>query len=629
MAKKSRSTPKIDRNSPEFKARVKSRYKNKIKKNFAERMLGAYGFGEENFREGGIAKGKLGLFGGAMKAQGKKQYEEETVTTSPERPRTERRRYNPSITTIIDQLNVLIKIAEKIGAISEQQRQQFEQELSQANRDSKEASMERGSGNPYTTNMSGTNFSSLNEELGTLIKESLKPFKKIVDEKVEEEEKSKPKSFMQRFAEEYGLGDIYEDRQKRAKIRSERIKTKPGYKRILGSNGRVTYRGPNGRIVSPSEAIAQRSSKLERILSAPKNVGKSIIGHFQKAPGVLSRGIASRVGGSKIFSKVTGATKNIASLVGKSFKSAGVATEAAEAVGPSLIRRVAGPIIKGALGGTIIKSIPILGTAVGGLFAAKKLVEGDPVGAGLEAASGLAGPFSAMAALIASAARDTYSSIFKVQPEQDPHFLSRMAMITGVITAMATALLAPKITKEKTPSATDVDKATIPPSMPTKASGEGPTGQPKIPPAPTPSTTETPKSTASSGGGSSSGSSSNKSSGGTKVRKGGKAPNVPSDYSDQFKKSFNSEFMKSIAETPSMVSSPSSAADTAKKTAEAESAANQPSLIDLRTKRPLPSNMPPSKSGVSGAGNVPDPNYYGMGEVFNQIYFNPNPVASA
>lgn len=62
---------------------------------------------------------------------------------------------------------------------------------------------------------------------------------------------------------------------------------------------------------------------------------------------------------------------------------------------------------------------------------------------------------------------------------------------------------------------------------------------------------------------------------------------------------------------------------------ELETVASGPSVVDLRNGgRPMPSTSPPTKRGVSGAGDVPDPNYYGMGVIISQIESNPSPAAS-
>lgn len=66
-----------------------------------------------------------------------------------------------------------------------------------------------------------------------------------------------------------------------------------------------------------------------------------------------------------------------------------------------------------------IKSIPILGAAVGVGFAIERLVRGDPVGAGLEAVGSLGSAITAIPATALQEARDLYIEFYGVYPEQD------------------------------------------------------------------------------------------------------------------------------------------------------------------------------------------------------------------
>jgi hypothetical protein len=648
--KKPRKPKKLNRGSDEYKQKLaerKERYKGylqdkekkrvryALRQGFGESILGAYGFGEEHFKKGGFVKGKLGLFADAMNQPPRSSSPSggdssgASASSKMETPETEKQKQNPNISTIVDQLNSLIKVATKIGAITEEQKEQLQNQISQASRDSKEASMERET--TPISNVGGANLTPLNEEISTLIEKSLKPLKKVMDDKLKEQEEKEegPQSFAQILAESYGFGDEYKDYAKRKAAKASRVKVKSGYLNKLDKSGKMRYYGPKDPItgmrkrVKAAEAIqAAKPSTLAKLTGAAKNAGAGLFNMAKKATGKVGS-IASKVGGAKITSKVGSVTKNISSLIGKGVKGAKISASAAKNVGAATIKRIAGPIIKKALGSTVLKSIPIIGAAAGGIFAAKKLLEGDPVGAGLEAASGLGGPLTAIPALAASVARDTYSSVFNVQPEQDPMFGKRMAMITGIIGAMITAYFASNIEKKPTPTKDAVDKAVIPPNPAQPIKGETPTGQPKVPPAPASSASPAPAPTPSPAPASSA---SPMSSSGSKTSKGGSKKASSTGSSDEFKKSFTPEFMKSIDGKPSMVNStPTTGADIDKMTSEVEKSQNNPNVIDLRSKRPLPSTSPPSRSGASGAGNVPDPNYYGMGGVYYDVYFNSNP----
>lgn len=109
------------------------------------------------------------------------------------------------------------------------------------------------------------------------------------------------------------------------------------------------------------------------------------------------------------------------------------------------IENLAAPIIAKGLGKTVLKSIPIVGAVAGVGFAVDRLIHGDVVGAGLDAVSGLAGPLTAIPALIASTSRDIYSSVYGVQPEEDPNASERMSEVTSVVKGVVTKTLTASI----------------------------------------------------------------------------------------------------------------------------------------------------------------------------------------
>lgn len=72
-----------------------------------------------------------------------------------------------------------------------------------------------------------------------------------------------------------------------------------------------------------------------------------------------------------------------------------------------------------ALGKMGLKSIPILGAAIGVGFAINRLIKGDPVGAGLEAVGSLGSAVTAIPATILDEARSLYIEFYGIPPEQD------------------------------------------------------------------------------------------------------------------------------------------------------------------------------------------------------------------
>ena len=631
----------------------KARKSYALKQGFGERLLGSYGLGEEHFKKGGLIKGKLGMFAKAMAGS------QEPLPDTPE-PVVEKPKTNPNISTLIDQLDTLLKVAHKVGMVTTDQKNELKSHLSQKMRDDEESRMESRDANAISS-ITGTNLTPLNEEITTLI-EKIKPLTKAVDEKVKEQEKekdTKPRGFMQRLAESYGVGDDYDrySRRKASKIARNAARTKPGYRRVMGRDGRVTYRGPSGKFATATDALvtpkpASRLSKATgaigrgatRVggagLSIAKSAGTGLLNVGRMGAGAAGRGAmavaggATRVGGAAIgailnpntiMRSITGSrgaarvggaglsmagsmSGKVSSILGKGIKTAGIAASATRNVSANVVKKIVKPIITKAIGSTVLKSIPIVGAVAGGLFAAKKLVEGDPVGAGLEAASGLAGPLTAIPAMVATVSRDAYSGIFNVKPEQDPNFPSRMKFIGGIVAGLVTAMLASKVETKPAPTKNQVDAAVVPPK-PVKEMGETPSGTPAPAPptAPAPPSTPSPKPTPSPAPAAAPAATSRSSSAASSAA----APAASSKLSGVKSYMASSDFSSSMAAESTMVNQPpETGLELDKSSREVETVANGINVVDLRSgSRPMPSTSPPSRRGVSGAGDVPDPNY--------------------
>jgi hypothetical protein len=639
LAKKDRVAGKIqiDRESPEFKARVErsreSRQKRKeeagdtpmgrAKRAFGERLLGSYGFGREHFAEGGFVKGKLGLFAEAINNRPDAQAAPEMETA-----KTESNKSNPNISALVSQLESLVKVASRVGVVTTAHQRSYQQQMASSTRQARERSMEGGIATLLASMMgTGTSFDPLTTEVGTLI-EKIKPLQDAIEEQSKKaEEESNKRGFVERLADSYGFGDDYREYDKRKQARQSRVKTKPGFKMTRTRTGQTRFVGPDGRFVSRAAAVADAvPTRMQRATSAVRSGGAGLLNLAKRTA------VATRVGGAKI---VSGTSKNIASIVGKGVRVAGATASATKSVSASVVKRIAGPIISKAIGSTVLKSIPILGTVAGGLFAAKKLVQGDVVGAGLEAASGLAGPLTAIPAMIASVARDTYSSVFGIKPESDPNFVSRMALITGLVGALVTTMLASKVDAKQKPTQSQIDKATIPEAKPnaTATAGTTPSGAPKpVPsapkpspapsPSPSPSPTPTPTPTPSPS------SSSTPKQAATSSPSASASTSSPSSPASATPTPTQATPTPSPSATPTIVETPPTTSEAlSKASVEAEAASRGVSVINIggNNSRPLPSKAPPTRSGVSGAGDVPDPHYYGLREVAIGLYFNANP----
>ena len=647
MAKKVGGKIQIDRESPEFKDRLERFREQKketnrktgntamgrAKKAFGEQLLGSYGFGQQDFSPDGYVRSKLGLFAEAINRD-----KQDQPIPKMEQAKTEPTRDNPNISTLINQLESLIKVANRVGVVTTEQQRSYQQQMTSNTRRSREQSMEGGMASMLSGAAGvGTSLTPLTTEIGTLI-EKIKPLQDSIEEQNKKaQEEYNNRSFGQRLADSYGLGEEYADFDKKRKIKQSRIKTKPGFTVTRDAvTGQTRFRGPSGGYASRAAAIADAApSRLQTVSGAARSGGAGILNLVKRS---VSKGaMATRVAGAKVAAGVGSLSKGVASIVGKGVRGAGAAANATKSVSASVIKRIAGPIIGKAIGTTALKSIPILGTVVGGIMAAKKLVKGDVVGAGLEAASGLAGPLTAIPALIASVGRDTYSAVFRVQPERDPNFVKRMALITGVITTLVTSMLASKVEAKEPPTQAEINKSTVPVKRTDAAATtkETPSGTPK--PVPTPTTpksnpspetskappTSTPKTSATSGASAYSAKKTSDTS--SSNLKGVETYMASSEYKSA-----------AASETPSpsptkMDSAPDTSQALAKISAEVEAGANGLNVINLggNKSRPLPSVFPPTKSGVSGAGDVPDPHYYNMGSIAFDLYFNANPSTTS
>lgn len=632
MAKKPRRS-RIDRSSEKFQERLegyrearrkgeierKQTRKDYAKRAFGEFLLGSYGFGEEDFSKGGFVKGKLGLF--AEAAKNKHQLADKThIPPEMEPAHQEREKTNPEISTLIQQLDTIIKVAHRIGVITAAQQKDLQDQLATTARNYKENQMEMDR-TAMQSNMTSADLTPLTSEISTLIKK-IDPFKKIVDEKVKEQEEEKfaQRGFMQRLAENYGFGDEYEDYTRKKKIRESRVKTKPDVVSRLDKSGRMRYYRPdpvtgNLKRLKNAEAIADAvPTRMQRMTGAARSTGQGLVNVVQRATTGATR-MAGRVGGASLAARGVGLSSKISSLIGKGVRGAGVSASTTKNVTVSVVKKIAGPIIQKAIGHNVLKMIPIVGAIGGVAYAAKKLVEGDVLGAGLEAASGLAGPLTAIPAMIATVARDTYSSVFNIQPEQDPNFGIRMKLITGIVGRLVTEMLASKIETKPLPTKDQVAKIETPRTPPAQPEAKTPpTGGPPIRQAPqvseqpTPTPSPSPQSTSGNDA----------------------PPSAPRRRDSASTDSGRDTATSTDSPSQQMVTPPpTSGTEVSQMSTEVENMANQPLVVNLGNQSvPLPSVSPPTKSGVSGAGDVPDPIYYGMGAIVFQVYFNSNPATT-
>ena len=269
-------------------------------------------------------------------------------------------------------------------------------------------------------------------------------------------------------------------------------------------------------------------------------------------------------------------------------------------------------------------------------MALDRLIEGDVVGAGLDLTSGLGGPLTAIPALIASVARDAYSGIFGIPPEQDPAFAPKMSLISGIVGELVKSQLAPKIKPQQ--STTDKQRKELIPPAPTPIKAKAPTvaatggggAAPAAPAAPIRST----------GGG-----------GGGGPMLGGlppkpstpPEPQAPKEGGPVAEEPINvtnpapapeptvqpampapsiTESLVDAEITKAVLKGPEIAATSVMNDLKARMPTNDSYVAAATSGRPAPAKDITTRNGAKGMGDVPDPNYSDIGDIVSQLYFS-------
>lgn len=465
---------RVDRQGRTSRERLKNIRGRRFRRRFGEELLGQMGFSGSDFQSGGIVKGKLGLFTGALGGK-KSRAGEVGGLPALQSPIKESNKSNPTLSTIVDQLDNLIKCANKLGVISKKQEKALLESIKETRKSDTETLIET---KDDATAIQGEGISpELLAPLTSAIQdltEKLSLFGGALDEKIEEQDDGNG-TFMSRFMDELGFGDIYDENRRRRLTREERFNSPENQRRqrIAERERRASKFDPEqlkSKTGKPlyGDALEQRLKKLESI----------------KKPSLLSRattGIAGLIGSGLGKSPVSKVATNLASL-------------------RSSLRQIAGPLISKTLGRTALKSIPIVGIAAGAGFALNRLIQGDTVGAGLELASGLGGPLTAIPAMIAAIVRDSYASIYGVQPEQDPEAPKRIKELKTATEELVKDELGDQVEVKKPPLQSEIDRALLPETPKQKAQPK-PQAKAKPQPLPAPATPPVATSKGSRGGG--------------------------------------------------------------------------------------------------------------------------------
>jgi hypothetical protein len=557
----------------------------RVRREFGERFLKRLGFDSDDFRKGGLVKKRLGLFGEVVTTSTRQGDSGPGPAPAVEQPQRETNEANPSITTIISQLDKLVKTANKVGILSKEQQEAMLGQLSQARRLAKEQILENK--RPPIPEPADVGVGDSLTPLGDVIDELKKQLDKLtgkVKDKVEEQEEetdSNDRGFMERFMDRRGFGDEYRTRRRRRQARARRVTPD----QLLDKNGNP-LRG------------AARDSRIRRIQAdraAAAARGNFFTRMFKRTPGTAP---AQAVTSSRIAQTISqGATRSatLARAGGASVKSA--------------IRRAAGPIIAKGLGSTALKSIPLVGAVAGVGFAVDRLTKGDVLGAGLDLMSGLGGPLTAIPALVASTARDVYSSVYGVQPEADPEFNKRMPEVTSAVEGLVKEQLGNSVEPKQKPTQSQVDNQTVPrqpPQPPPVRETAPPLG---TPPAPAPITS-------------------------SPAPPGAASSRAASPSTDQAASATATQVNTEPTNTPGAPATIESTATDGVDIMRASAEPPVPAIPNMygynqQTGRFLPQTTRTSKSGHVGVGNVPNPDYIPSGvnnlpALYNVMFFNVN-----
>ena len=391
---------RINRNLPKFKSRVRR----KAGREFGQRFLANLGVGQ-GF--GGMGRsrsiGGLSIPGSSYSQPGSA---DTPLNFSPDVADRVTNSSNATVSTILNQLNTLIKLADKIGIVTKDQQRSMLTQIAAARRMSRE--QQRAIPEAAQSNTSNS-LAVVDRTISDLIKQ-FEALTGTVNEKIRESEDGDEYSFFERFLGNLGIDvDDYRS-QRKAKQAAKAGKT--------GVTPDLTPEAPSNKPTATAKpAISQPMQQVT------KNTSQSVSKIAQTA--------AAGSGGVK-----------------------------------DAIKRAAAPLVGKSLGKMAMRSIPILGIGAGAIGAVSRLLEGDAVGAGLDLASGAFGLVTAIPLITASIVRDVYSSVYGIQPESDPQFKERVVVVEDTVKEIVKDTLGQKVDPKSPPTGDEVKKALLPDKMP-------------------------------------------------------------------------------------------------------------------------------------------------------------------
>lgn len=389
------------------------------------------------------SKKKLGVFGKALEAGVKREGGDDNLPLpTMEKPERVSKISNPTIAAISRQLDTLVKTANKIGVYTKEQQDALLNQIKQSKRVAKEQQLEQKV--PVVPEQPDAGATG----------DSLLPIDSTVEKLIEKVDE---------------LSETIDDINRgggRGGVTTGPSLLGGGPTKGPKPGGKVTSVKVDGQALKLNKAGQWVDAATSRFVSKPVQEAA--------AAAAASRGNIVRRAAASIAS--TASSSKIADVMRLGFRSGAVEAGSKKAA----IRAAAGPIIRKALGKTALKSIPLIGAAAGVGFAISRLLQGDVVGAGLDLASGLGGPLTAIPAFAATVARDSYASVYGVQPEQDPNFNKNYPELKKTIEDMMREQLQQVVQPKKTPTDQEIGDAETPKAAPQAA----PAKQPPAIPAP-------------------------------------------------------------------------------------------------------------------------------------------------
>jgi hypothetical protein len=404
-------------------------------------------------------KSKLGLLGevlGAGVAGGDGQ--DNLPLPTMEKPKRVTKVNNPTFATLSNQLDTLVKTANKIGVYTKDQQDALLNQIKQARKVAKEQQLEQKTAAiPEMPKSNEGNITPLDSSIDGLI-DKIDQLSDTIDDK----KNGGGSSLLDGIVKGLGLAGLFGGAK-------SLIKGRGAAKLVKAAHSPTGYAYAAGSVVA----------------------GRKVGGQFAKAPLLARAGTAikaaARTGAAKVAGSAlvsSAASSRIAGLLSAGVK--GIGKQAGKSAISGAVRRIAGPLITKTLGSTALKSIPIVGAGIGAMFAIGRLLKGDVLGAGLDLTSGLGGPLTAIPAFAASVARDTYAGVYGVQPEQDPNFNKNFPELKTEVENMIKEALGQSVHVQALPTDQQIGEMETPPAAPQRVSQA-----PATPSAP-PSTTATP-----------------------------------------------------------------------------------------------------------------------------------------